>query len=396
MHSKPCSPSLLGSKVLPLVMALVVGLFLTACDQSSQNIDIAPGNSLTVLGPGSVTIPNYDSTTTGEYMIRAFTIEQDYSWSVDGATLDGTRRDGEVAMVSTSTPGSFTVSVSTMIDGESYSGSLGTEASYPSALDQAEKYGLNTFSAAGVETGLVDQLASGLTVFVPSDAAFVGTFDADGNGELNEGELPPPGVLSSVILYHVTADSLTTSEISGGDEIASALHPEESVTFAENGELSVNGTESSAAFVAPDIATSEGAVLHKVDNVLLPSSVVSITEQTAEESNGTHTVTVSGTYVADGGFVALHEGSASGDIIGVSDYLEGSSSSSPDQGFHSGIEIELDSPLSDTTVIAMPHRDTNGDGLFTFVPNAGTDIPYFRGESDVPVIDSASVEAPSE
>lgn len=364
------------------LLACLVAVSLTACDQSSQNLEFEDGSNLTVNGPDELTVPNYDSTVTGEYMVRAFTVEQDYSWSVDGATLDGTRRDGEVAMVSTSEPGSFSVTVTTTIDGEEYSGTAVTDAAYPSAMDQAEKYNLNVFTSVAEATNIFDGLESGQTVFSPSDDAFLGALDADGDGELQDEEIPAPGVLTSVLHYHATDDSLTSSEVSDGDEVSSLLHPDETLTFGVNGDVTVNGQ----TVEAPDIATSEGLVLHKIDGVLLPASVVSINDQDVRRDGGDDFVAVEGTYVADGGFMALHEAS-SGDIIGSSDKLEA--------GFHGNeepIEIELDAQLSDTTdVVAMPHRDTNDDGAFT--PQIA-DGPYTRGSGSVPVTDTASVATP--
>lgn len=394
MDSKRCV-SLLRLTVLPVMLVLFVAISVTACDQSSQNIDLAPGSSLTVSGPGSLTIPNFDSSSTGEYMVRAFTTKQDYNWSVEGAaSLEGTKRDGEVAVVSTSTPGSFTVTVSTTIDGEKYSGSASTSADYPSAAEQAEKYNLNIFREAGTATGLVDQLRSGLTVFAPSDPAFLTALDGNGNGELEGSETPAPGILASLLRYHAAADSLRSEDISDGASVETLLHPEETLSFSVGSDntVTVEGTESSAEVVSADIATAEGVVLHKSDGVLLPSSVVSINAQTVgrDTENNVDTVAVEGTFVQDGGFIALHEDSTSGDIIGVSEEL------SP--GFHGNtgpIKITLDSQLSDTTnVVAMPHRDDPDDGQFTFDEPVGGDPPYFRGDSSVPVVDSASVATP--
>jgi hypothetical protein len=164
-----------------------------------------------------------------------------------------------------------------------------------------------------------------------------------------------------------------------------------------NGAVTVNGQASSAGVVGADIATAEGIVLHKMDGVLLPSSVVSVNDQeVARDANaGVDSVYVEGTYVSGGGFIAIHEGGPSGSIIGVSDYLEGSTSNAPEQGFHNRVGIELNSQLSDTTtVVAMPHQDTNGDQQFTFNPTTGTDVPYFRtSNNQIPVIDTARVAA---
>jgi uncharacterized surface protein with fasciclin (FAS1) repeats len=397
-----------------LVLACLMGVFLTACDQSSQNIDYQVADSLEVKGPRSLTIPNYDSTVTGEWQIQAFSIDKEYTWSVDGVLGDTSlRRQGENLVASTSTPGSFKVSYTTTIDGEEEVGVAEGVADYPSAVDQAARYNLSVFSSAVTSTGLLTQLAeSGLSVtaFAPSNAAFLAALDANDDGQLSDAELPAPGVLAQVLRYHAAVDSLTSTEIGDGDTVPTTLdgafppgadNPTQwsvPLSFSvANGNVTVNGQASSAGVVGADIATAEGIVLHKMDGVLLPSSVVSVNDQavTRDTVANVDSVYVEGTYVSGGGFVALHEGGPSGSIIGVSDYLEGSTSNAPEQGFHNSIGIELNSQLSDTTtVVAMPHQDTNGDQQFTFVPSTGTDVPYFRtSNNQIPVIDTARVSA---
>jgi uncharacterized surface protein with fasciclin (FAS1) repeats len=397
-----------------LVLACLMGVFLTACDQSSQNIDYEVADSLEVKGPRSLTIPNYDSTVTGEWQIQAFSIDKEYTWSVDGVLGDTSlRRQGENLVASTSTPGSFTVSYTTTIDGEEEVGVAEGVADYPSAVDQAARYNLTVFSSAVTSTGLLTQLAeSGLSVtaFAPSNAAFLAALDANDDGQLSDAELPAPGVLAQVLRYHAAVDSLTSTDIGSGDTVPTTLDgafppggdspTQWSVPLnfsVNNGAVTVNGQASIAGVVGADIATAEGIVLHKMDGVLLPYSVVSVNDQeVARDANaGVDSVYVEGTYVSGGGFIAIHEGGPSGSIIGVSDYLEGSTSNAPEQGFHNRVGIELNSQLSDTTtVVAMPHQDTNGDQQFTFNPTTGTDVPYFRtSNNQIPVIDTARVAA---
>jgi uncharacterized surface protein with fasciclin (FAS1) repeats len=382
---------------LYVLLAGFLVVSLTACDQSSQNVDLEPGTSLTLLGPDSLNIPNFDSTATGEYQIRAFTINQDYTWSTSGAvTQEGTRRDGENLMVSSNAPGPYSVSVTTTIDGEEYSGTVNAEADFPTVGEQATKYNqLNTFGSLLLDTGLNAPLAwdspesavNGWTAFAPSNQAFLNALDASGNGELENEEVPALGVLSKVLQYHVALDSLTSTEVAGATP-STLLHPEETLSLTGS---SVEGTNATRNFVTVDIATNDG-VVHQIDGVLLPASVVSINDQMVirDTVNNVDSVEVEGTYVQDGGFVALHEGSPSGDIIGVSEKLN--------PGFHGNtdpITIELDSQLSDTTtVVAMPHVDDPNDGQFTFNDPLGGDPPYTRGSSSTPVVDSASVAIP--
>ncbi|WP_225334636.1 DUF7282 domain-containing protein [Halomicrobium urmianum] len=99
-----------------------------------------------------------------------------------------------------------------------------------------------------------------------------------------------------------------------------------------------------------------------------------------QESDGS-TVTVDSANLGTGGFIAVHAGDASGDIVGVSDYLE--------SGSQQDVEISLDEELDESaTLVAMPHMDTNDDEAFDY-NGSDTDAPYT--ESGVPVTDSAEI-----
>ncbi|SDF52368.1 DUF7282 domain-containing protein [Halorientalis regularis] len=106
-----------------------------------------------------------------------------------------------------------------------------------------------------------------------------------------------------------------------------------------------------------------------------PTAQVTFDDQ--EVSDGT--VEVTGT-MSEGGFIAIHSGSASGEIIGNSEYL------SPGE-FTTEVEI---SPLSgNTTLVAMAHLDTNGNEAFDFAGSGTADGPYVLNGSAV--IDSATI-----
>ncbi|GGK75741.1 DUF7282 domain-containing protein [Haloarcula sebkhae] len=102
---------------------------------------------------------------------------------------------------------------------------------------------------------------------------------------------------------------------------------------------------------------------------------VSISDQ---ESTGSEVV-VDSAQLSDGGFIAIHAGNASGDVVGNSEYLGA--------GSHEDVTITLDEPMDeDFTAVAMPHRDTNGNEAYDF---PGDDSPYSQNGSAV--TDSANV-----
>ncbi|MFD1589252.1 BGTF surface domain-containing protein [Halorientalis brevis] len=93
-------------------------------------------------------------------------------------------------------------------------------------------------------------------------------------------------------------------------------------------------------------------------------------------------VTVDSVTMSEGGYVVIHQGDASGDVIGNTEYLSA--------GEHNDVSVSLDSDLaSNQTLVAMAHMDTNDNQEFEF-PDA--DGPYDVNGS----VDSAMVTVPSD
>ncbi|MGB9931671.1 DUF7282 domain-containing protein [Haloarcula amylolytica] len=116
------------------------------------------------------------------------------------------------------------------------------------------------------------------------------------------------------------------------------------------------------------------------------TATVSISDQ---ESDGSEVV-VDSAQLSEGGFIAVHAGNASGDVVGNSDYLEA--------GSHEDVTITLDEPMDeDFTAVAMPHLDTNGNEAYDF-PDA--DGPYTSNgtavtdSANVTIVEETQTEAP--
>ncbi|MEF8808395.1 MAG: hypothetical protein V5A17_01700 [Natronomonas sp.] len=81
----------------------------------------------------------------------------------------------------------------------------------------------------------------------------------------------------------------------------------------------------------------------------------------SQQTSGGTTVVVEEVTVPEGGFVTIHDSTVldGGEAVltsvrGASDYLE--------PGTHENVTVTLDEPLEeDDTLVAMPHRDTDGD-----------------------------------
>lgn len=117
-----------------LLLACLLAVSLTACDQSAQNIEFEDGSNLRVSGPAELELADDEDSVSDEYVVRAFTVEQDYSWSVSGgagAEIVNTRREGEFIDVTFTERGTYTIEVATTIDGEEYTGEQVTEVIAP-------------------------------------------------------------------------------------------------------------------------------------------------------------------------------------------------------------------------------------------------------------------------
>ena len=118
-------------------------------------------------------------------------------------------------------------------------------------------------------------------------------------------------------------------------------------------------------------------------------------DQSSDGSN----VTVASAALPEGGFVAMHDsslldGNVAGSVIGVSEKFDAGTYSDVMVPLYSGVpgqdfggQSSLD---GDQTLIAMPHKDTNGNGTYDFITSGGEqDGPYTQdGEA---VVDDAKI-----
>lgn len=79
------------TRILPLLL-VTVALALTGCDQSAQNIDPANVNRYIISSSssghaGSLGNPGLAAPDTVDYFVRAFTIDKDYTWTVNGTEV---------------------------------------------------------------------------------------------------------------------------------------------------------------------------------------------------------------------------------------------------------------------------------------------------------------------
>jgi len=120
----------------------------------------------------------------------------------------------------------------------------------------------NTLETAVILAGLADELsATGpFTVFAPTDAAF----EALPAGVLDAALADPNGLLTQVLLYHVVAGSVLSSELMDGMVVLTLQGSTVTVTIAD-GNVIINN----ALVTAADILADNG-VVHVINAVLLP------------------------------------------------------------------------------------------------------------------------------
>ncbi len=102
-------------------------------------------------------------------------------------------------------------------------------------------------------------------------------------------------------------------------------------------------------------------------------------------------VLVEAVFMEDGGFVVIHNqklytGPVEESVQGVSAYLE--------PGTHEEVRVVLDPPIEeDQLLIAMPHRDTDGNERFEYFETNREEDGAYQGEEGA-VVDEAFVRVP--
>jgi uncharacterized surface protein with fasciclin (FAS1) repeats len=120
------------------------------------------------------------------------------------------------------------------------------------------------------KTGLTETLrgpgpdaSEGLTVFAPTNAALLGALDSNGNGEIDNSEIPSNA--SEILQYHVLDSVFFASDVPTSATDVPTLEGSNVTVQRSNGTVTVNGNE-----VAIPNAEVENGVIHGIDAVLMP------------------------------------------------------------------------------------------------------------------------------
>lgn len=170
--------------------------------------------------------------------------------------------------------------------------------------------------------------------------------------------------------------------------LAGAFADDPAVDWVDEGnEVAFTLTDELAAELDNYVCTVHGAMEGSIETADTDDVAATVTF-TPQGSTGEF-VTVDEVVLEDGGFVAIHDetlldGAVIESSIGVSEYLE--------PGTHEDVRADLLEPIEEPqTLIAMPHRDTTGDEIFTFIETEGEeDGAYLDADGDA-VTDAAEV-----
>jgi len=107
----------------------------------------------------------------------------------------------------------------------------------------------------------------GLTVFAPSDEAFVAALDDNGNGRVDDSEIP--NNLSDILAHHVVDAEISASDISSDGTPAETLEGTSVTATATDDGVTIDSGSEVGTVAVPDVRVENG-IIHGIDTVLLP------------------------------------------------------------------------------------------------------------------------------
>jgi transforming growth factor-beta-induced protein len=126
------------------------------------------------------------------------------------------------------------------------------------------------------EANLADALSGpgpdgedGITVFAPTNAAFLAALDANENGEIDAGEIPDNA--ADILQYHVLDDVFFAADVPTAETAITSLEGSDVTVVRSGSNVTINPNADNANVVAPDVEVSNG-VIHGIDTVLIPPS----------------------------------------------------------------------------------------------------------------------------
>lgn len=118
---------------------------------------------------------------------------------------------------------------------------------------------------AGALSGPGPDGEDGLTVFAPTDQAFLDALDSDGSGVIEDDEIPANA--GDILQYHVLDDVFFAADVPTMETDLPTLEGSNVTVVRSGSDVSINPNADDASVVAPDVEVSNG-VIHGIDTVL--------------------------------------------------------------------------------------------------------------------------------
>jgi uncharacterized surface protein with fasciclin (FAS1) repeats len=109
----------------------------------------------------------------------------------------------------------------------------------------------------------------GLTVFAPTNQAFLDALDQNGNDQIEDGEVPSNA--GAILQYHVLDDVFFAADVPTSETPLPTLEGSEVTVVRSGSDVAINPNDDNSSVVAPDVRVSNG-VIHGIDTVLIPPS----------------------------------------------------------------------------------------------------------------------------
>jgi hypothetical protein len=257
-----------------------------------------------------------------------------------------------------------------------------------------QQEGTNTSANASVT--LTNQTRTGRSVFVDEatlpEGGFVVLSEAGPNGSVVGVSLPLAAGTheGKVTLRGVPGSDLNRTQLGANTTLVATPHRDSNNNSRFDGLLEPGTDEPYTRNASP---VADRATVTIADGKRPTNASVTLSNRT---TNGT-TVTVDRATLAEGGYVAIHEGGYNGSnatetLVGSTGYL--------DAGSYANVTVALgtnDSALTDSgRISAVVHEDTDGDRAFQYVQSGGIeDRPALENGTVVADTASLTVERPS-
>ena len=207
------------------------------------------------------------------------TVVQDHA--VSGAVLSGELSDGQTVptlsgdSLTIGTAGGVTVNRATVTNADAEASNGVVHVVDNLLIDAVDRATLTPrftiFARLVKEAGLESALRSpgandGRTIFAPTNEALLALLDSNGNGNLENSEIPSGA--DGILRYHVHDNALTAGDFPAADTTISSLQGTDLVINGGDG-VTVNPGNEGASVTIPNVEVDNG-VIHGIDAVLTP------------------------------------------------------------------------------------------------------------------------------